>query len=230
MVDLIADVDIYWVQIGHTTSTHVERHLPILDDEERETYNRYRVDFKKVEFLVGRMLAKTRIAAKLHSSARDIVFVKNSYGKPFVIGGDVSFNLSHTTAMVACAVSDQPTLGLDVELIREQDLDIMGNVFSPQEQHAIKIQETPHATNETFYRIWTRKEAFVKALGYGFALPPSAVSVPSGPGWTRGLGVFFVSFAPIPGYMASVTVAQEPCRIRLCQIPLPVLQHNADHM
>ncbi len=57
-----------------------------LDDEERATYERYPVDFKKVEFLAGRILSKSAIGQFLNVSPRHVRFTKNTYGKPVLDG------------------------------------------------------------------------------------------------------------------------------------------------
>ncbi len=79
-------------------------------------------------------------------------------GKPFIIGRpDIFVSLSHSGGRVAAAVSDRP-IGIDIERIRPVSQKLKSRVYK-------KIPET----DEDFFRVWTVKEAYLKATGIKFS-------------------------------------------------------------
>ena len=98
------------------------------------------------------------------------------HGKPYLIGQDVFFNLSHSNERVLCAVS-RGEVGCDVEFMREFDLGTAKRFFS-NEEYAYLIDLEKEKQKDAFFRIWTLKESFIKATGRGFSLPLRNFSVP----------------------------------------------------
>ena len=79
------DVQIYWMVVPENAKVRdVEPRLEFLTAEERVVYDRYRVDFKKIEFLMGRLMLKNVLAAALGMEPCDVAFEKNKYGKLFL--------------------------------------------------------------------------------------------------------------------------------------------------
>ncbi len=95
---------------------------------------------------------------------------KNYYGKPFLKNiPDCFYNISHSGSWVV-AVFDNQEVGIDVEEIKEIDLNIARNYFHPKEYQAIyKAKENKR--RELFYEFWTLKESYLKYLGYGLSKP-----------------------------------------------------------
>lgn len=79
---------------------------------------------------------------------------------------NVFFNLSHSENMVMCVVSDCE-IGCDIEKIKEKTNDIADRFFTSEENKTIS---SASKKDEMFFRIWTLKESYMKALGLGFAL------------------------------------------------------------
>jgi len=95
------------------------------------------------------------------------VISHDQYGKPFLVNHPrVHFNLSHSEEYVACAVSDSP-VGVDIERVREIELDIARHYFFGSEYQ--QIQDSPHQLR-TFYQFWVLKESYMKMTGLGFRL------------------------------------------------------------
>lgn len=208
-----SDVQIYWMVIPEDAKVRdIEQRLDILTAEERAVYDRYRVDFKKIEFLMGRLMLKNALANQLGLEPSEIVFEKNKYGKLFLIpevkeraGRDLFFNLSHGGKMVAMVVTPFSEAGIDVEKVREQHLDLMKTVFMPEEiAHVLTFEGTDR--QREFYQIWTRKEAFVKAVGMGLSIPPDAFSVPLVQGTCTQEDWEYHTFLPEGEHVLSVAV------------------------
>jgi len=91
-----------------------------------------------------------------------------SHGKPYLKNhSDVYFNISHCHEMAVAAICNSE-IGIDVENIREYRPRVAKKVFSERENMILQASENP---NETFFRIWTLKESFVKAIGIGISYP-----------------------------------------------------------
>jgi len=94
---------------------------------------------------------------------------------------DFHFSLSHSGELAMCAVSAGP-VGCDLERLRELDvLRLAGRVFHPEE-NAFLLSLPEAERQAAFFRLWTCKESYMKALGLGFALPMNAFSVSLGGG------------------------------------------------
>ena len=85
----------------------------------------------------------------------------NDHGKPYLKGGELFFNLSHSGEYTACAISDRE-IGLDIQKIGLKK-HAMRKVCTPEELAQIK-------TAEDFTRIWAIKESYAKAKGIGIGI------------------------------------------------------------
>lgn len=106
-------------------------------------------------------------------------FYNDENGKPHVKGDDVFFSLSHSGDTVLVSLSDK-IVGCDVELACEYKEAVAKRFYHPLEvSHLEKITDAEDKRLE-FYRIWTAKESFVKAIGQGFRISPvSFAAIPS---------------------------------------------------
>lgn len=176
-------LEVYWVPVPETAAVdQVSSQVQILDPEELATYQRYRVDAKKVEFMTGRLLLKRLLAARLGTAPEQVRFAKNQYGRPHLhpVHGEMGlfFNLSHTHGSVACVLSSWPRAGIDVERPEPDHLEVMPTVFLPHEIDFINSRPSLAGKVSAFGLLWTRKEAVMKAEGMGFHLAPKTFTVP----------------------------------------------------
>lgn len=117
-------------------------------------------------------------------SPRSLKFRKNIHGKPEVewLQSDdwyppqLHFNISHTASLVACGVTMDYPIGIDVE---EKQRKLKHNIssfarrfFSRQEVQLLNSISDPELQRQEFIKLWTLKEAYVKALGMGFSGVP----------------------------------------------------------
>lgn len=90
---------------------------------------------------------------------------------------------SATAGLAAAALCQRCRVGIDVERIRPEliDDDLLRLALHPAEQVGLRQLEA-----QDFYALWTRKEAVLKALGVGLALPPARfVATGAETGWSR---------------------------------------------
>ncbi len=86
----------------------------------------------------------------------------------------IDFNISHSGKYVICAISTSAKIGIDVEEIKDIPLTDFTNQFSADEMKNIVNAEN---TLRSFYGLWTKKEAFLKAIGTGLYVPLNKVQV-----------------------------------------------------
>lgn len=153
----------------------IEEALRLLDDDELRRYRAFRFHRDRDVFLAAHLLLRTRLSHYAPSGPDDWVFKKNAFGRPEIAAPGpyaLRFNLSHTNGLVACAVTQQADVGVDVESLSRPTpgLDIAERFFSPDE--FAMLQKAPAAEqHELFFAIWTLKEAYIKARGMGLSLP-----------------------------------------------------------
>lgn len=112
-------------------------------------------------------------ALKLHGLSRfDLYNIKyDKYRRPY-IEGDLDFNIAHTSGMAICAITNNGRIGVDIEKIRDFNINDCKQIFSAEEWD--EMNSLPNKLHE-FYRLWTLKEAVTKADGQGFYVDPSKV-------------------------------------------------------
>ncbi|HWR01257.1 MAG TPA: 4'-phosphopantetheinyl transferase superfamily protein [Chlorobaculum sp.] len=136
------------------------------DDEIQRAYSfRFAADRKR--FIARRAILRTLLGRYLSVDPAEIRFSENSSGKPqvaFPQQPGLRFSLSHSGNLLAFAHSPDPEIGIDIEKIDSAtDLeDVAKTYFSPAEQTMLDDLPEP-ARVQAFFRIWTLKEAVVKA-------------------------------------------------------------------
>ena len=156
-----------------------------LSADERQRSTRFRVASARHRFVLARTLLRRRLGDSLNVNPTALVFANGERGKPHMVTPDLArpphFNLSHSGDVVVLAVS--PTeVGVDVESMREvaNAERLARRFFSHTEHeivHGLKVADRDHA----FLRIWTQKEAYLKATGLGVGMPLREVETESDP-------------------------------------------------
>ncbi len=100
----------------------------------------------------------------------DFKFERGNFGKPYLLESVIFFNLSYSDNYIAVVFSRQE-VGIDIEEISNCKFKIMDRFFTSNEQSYIKNSNNLNMTNQRFYEIWTRKEAFIKRDGRGLNIP-----------------------------------------------------------
>jgi len=143
-------------------------------------------------------------------AASALAFRPDHHGKPMLAGPTLHFNLSYRAGRALLAVADTQAVGVDVEPLTPlaDAAALVQELFAPAEQQALRAA-APADYWPLFYTIWTRKEAYAKALGMGLTLPFGAFSVLEGitagpPLLTGPAGASLHSFAAGPGYVGAV--------------------------
>lgn len=144
--------------------------LGFVDADRREAVLRLKFeDGKRLSLAAGLLLAEVA-KEKLGLSPEEIEIGRTEEGKPFIKGHeDFYFNLSHSGEMAVIAYGDEP-VGIDVEKVRFRagDEDVAKRFFTENELlYILNGRDYDEAAAERFFRVWTRKESYLKLLGYG---------------------------------------------------------------
>ncbi|MGR8929944.1 MAG: 4'-phosphopantetheinyl transferase family protein [Gammaproteobacteria bacterium] len=148
-----------------------EKLLSFLDVGERAKALNFKTPLLKDRFVAVRGLLRLCLAGYLKVDPASLRFELGEYGKPHLPCGSLHFNLSHSGDQMLIAVADFPEIGIDVEGVNlRSSLDALARrVFSETELNQWRLS-TPEEQLVGFYRLWTKKEAFVKAVGRGISL------------------------------------------------------------
>jgi 4'-phosphopantetheinyl transferase len=92
----------------------------------------------------------------------------NEYGRPYLPGADIDFNIAHSGDYVLCATGQQVTLGVDIEKISQVNFADFINVMTPDQWSKINNSFNPL---HSFFTCWTIKESVVKADSRGLSIP-----------------------------------------------------------
>jgi 4'-phosphopantetheinyl transferase len=196
--------------------------LKVLSGEERVRAARLRTTELRLRFIAAHGALRRILTRYLGTEADAIRFEQTAFGKPFVAGTPVSFNLSHSEGLALCAITVDGQIGVDVERIRpvtDAD-DLVKRYFAPLEASEY-ARQPPSERTATFFSTWTRKEAFLKATGLGLQRPLDSFEVEVAPGAMRPtltiLGASssaeqtfcLRSFTPRSGYAAAIALDRE---------------------
>jgi 4'-phosphopantetheinyl transferase len=155
--------------------------LPWLTAPERERHSRYRTAVLRHAHLVGRALCRATLSHYTGVDPAAWRFTHNAFGKPAIASPNeflpLYFNLSGTAGLVVCLVTRAGEVGIDAEeTSRDVDIDqVARHFFSPAEQAFLASHPA------SFYEQWVLKEAYLKALGSGFSLPPQQFTIERDP-------------------------------------------------
>ena len=207
----------------------------VLSPDEKERARLFRFDEHRNSFIVSRGLLRIILGNCVGTESSAIRFVYGSRGKPSTPNSRrIRFNLSHSGDFVVYALAKGQELGVDVEHIRpvENMEEIARHFFSADEFR--ELWTVPHdRRTKAFFDCWTRKEAFIKAIGHGLSYPLNRFQVTLLPDEPAG----FVSINGRPGsetqwslhdvsptkeYAASLVVEHRSSRIRAWKFESPV--------
>lgn len=192
----------------------------VIDEAEREQAACFRHERDRRRFIARRGQVRLLLSDYLESAAEAIRFGHNDHGKPFVRdGGDLHFNVSHSDGLALIVVARGIEIGCDLERRNPAlaDPGVARHLFAPAEWRRFEALP-PDRRIEGFFNCWTRKEAFIKAIGLGMSYPLDAFEVSLAPGDTPALlrggeGWSIHGFTPAPGYAAAIVAAGDAAHL-----------------
>ena len=154
-----------------TTGRADDRRL--LDIEEQSRLDRFIFQAARDEFLASHVLTRRILAGYEHVSSEALAFARNAFGRPELSGSrsGLRFSLSHSGGWGALAVTRAEAVGVDVEPSARQvpALSPAESYFAAAEAAWLRQQPAARQSRD-FLALWTLKEAYLKARGFGLSL------------------------------------------------------------
>jgi 4'-phosphopantetheinyl transferase len=196
-----------------------------LSADELDRAARFHFEEHRNRFIAGRGVLRDILARYIHVQPREIAFDYNSFGKPElanqVAGKRIYFNLSHSGGLALFAVARDMEVGIDLEQIQPEraSVGIAERFFSAGEVAALQALPA-RLQSEGFFSCWTRKEAYIKAIGEGLQIPLDSFEVSVVPGQDAAIlkadneKWSLHSLRSAPGYAAALVAEAHDCQLQ----------------
>ena len=199
----------------------------VLDAAERNRAERFLHNQHRTAFIRAHAGMRAILGRLTGQPPASLCFAEGPHGKPALAPAGVPpfFSLSHSGAFAALAVSAEHELGLDIEIRRRVEVMPMAReFFSPEECRSLATLPRRHRLTG-FFNAWTRKEAFLKAIGLGLTVPLADFSVSLAPGaapclrhvaWDPEEAACWLmaAFEPMPDVIGAIAIRAHDWQIR----------------
>lgn len=170
-LDLAAQAVHIWRTPLDLSQERIQQLAETLAADEQIRAKRFRFERDRLRFIAGRGMLRFLLGHYLCVAPAALQFTYSSRGKPALAspaGSSLAFNVSHSQDLALYAVSCDRLVGIDVEYIRDiEDLmQLAQRYFLPGESALIQ-ESPPQQRQHMFFRLWTCKEAYLKATGEG---------------------------------------------------------------
>ena len=186
-----------------------------LPEDIQERIRRYRKEENKYQLMIGRLLLKDGMLQLGYRDFRLTDLYYNEYNCP-LWSNDILFNIAHSGNVVACAFSDELKIGLDIEKIRELNLNNFDYILNELDHQNIEKAINRY---EAFFKIWTIKEAVTKALGKGLSIDVQQIYIYAEYAVLEETKWYYQSFSFEEGYAAHLVMDEN----KLATIKLEVM-------
>ncbi len=182
---ILADDAVHvWRASLEVSSNRLQQLRECLTEDELSRANRFVFEKDRNHYITARGQLRELLSRYLSQKPADFRFEYTAHGKPSLIGDHaLNFNLSHSGKLVLYAITRRRRLGIDIELMRPDfsGVEIAEHYFSKNE--VAVFQRLPQNLRaDAFFTCWTRKEAYIKAIGEGLSCPLDSFDVAFAPG------------------------------------------------
>ncbi len=160
----------------------IERLRGVLSGEERERAARFLASAPADRYVVARGLLRHLLARYVATAPDELEIGQGPFGKPVLRSrsAGIRFNLSHSEGLFVCAIARDVEVGVDLERVDSgSDVIETAPVILSASERCWFDRLAPADRVLALYRVWTRKEAFLKAAGVGLTIAPDTFSVVS---------------------------------------------------
>lgn len=148
-------------------------YLSLLSKDMQKDILRYRLEDDRRRSLLGKITLLNYFNRYTNFNLVDIE--RTSYNRPYIKNSNVDFNISHSKDYVVCAFSKNNSIGIDIEALNfDININDFKTIFSSNEFDLII---NSNKSIEIFYKLWTIKEAILKADGRGFIAEPKDITI-----------------------------------------------------
>lgn len=169
------EVHIWRIRLEQDETVLQKMHA-VLSADERQRALQFKFEKLQKRFVISRGALRDILHRYTGHAAANIVFEYEAHGKPQLAAAfkqnGIQFNLSHAENLALCGVAWRRAIGVDVECIRSlHDAERIAQRFFSARENAMFGALPLAEKTAAFYNCWTRKEAFIKALGEGLTHP-----------------------------------------------------------
>ncbi len=217
-----------WIVRLEASDARFDHALTLLSPDETARANRFYFDRHRRAFALGRAALRTLLGQYIPVAPAGVSFTYGQQGKPSLVDTSCSlrFNVSNSGNLAAYAFTTGCEIGVDIEQHRAvHDFENIAHRFFSAEETADLMALPPGQRTDAFFRCWSRKEAYIKAMGGGLAIPLDSFRVTLRPGdaprmisidgseeaacqWT------FHSFDPGPEIAGAIAYCDQPRTLR----------------
>ncbi len=178
----IDEIDVFYVDLAPNDRFEAAA-FGLLNADERTRWGKFMFPGPKRRFALCRGALRKHISDRVGCTNDQLTFGENEHGKPYALVSGrhvpISFNVTHSGRHGLLAFGSSARLGVDIEeRVSNRHIDLLSEtVFGPNERSEIKSVEGQRKI-AMFFKLWTVKEALVKALGVGMSLDTSEFEVP----------------------------------------------------
>lgn len=153
----------------HELNSMYEDLTEYIGEQEKQRAERFYFDADRRTYICCHALLRLILSLRLKAEPKSIVIVNDFRAKPFLKESTLNFNLTHTREAFAIAISNSMYVGIDIENInRQADItSLISNCLSVKESEF--VTRCKQKERERFFLLWTRKEAYLKAIGTGLS-------------------------------------------------------------
>ncbi len=175
--DVREEVHIWRVSFS-VSSSKIARFRAFLSADEIERANKFHFEIDRNRYIVTRGQLRFLLGKYLKRQADSFIFQYNKYGKPALSNSAMHFNVSHSHEMGMLIFDQKYEVGVDIEWMRKDfgGIKIAERFFSADEINELKLLPEEQQ-QQGFFNCWSRKEAYIKALGKGLSIPLAKFSV-----------------------------------------------------
>jgi 4'-phosphopantetheinyl transferase len=150
--------------------------VPILSSQETSKAQSYYTKILAERYLISHGILRLILGHYANQSPKELQFITNDYGKPFLAQSNIYFNMSHSQNMAAYIVAFDHLVGIDIELVDKNiNVDELCSMVLTNHENKVFSALAPAEKIYFFYQLWTRKEALVKAIGQGLRHPINTI-------------------------------------------------------
>ncbi|NLU25119.1 MAG: 4'-phosphopantetheinyl transferase superfamily protein [Clostridiales bacterium] len=165
-------MELYWYDIREIAASDYFLWFSRMEEEKQKRGSSFKYAADRQRTVVGDALARQALGALTHTAPDSLRFSASALGKPYAVGLNAYFSISHSAHLVLCAADFSP-IGADVQEIHPVSRRLMERVCLPEELcwvtagDSLSSRVTDPAVLSRFFSVWTAKEAWVKYTGTG---------------------------------------------------------------
>lgn len=164
-------MEIYAIKLKNEITNNVfDNLMKYISDSKKIKIKKFINKKDQERSLIGELLLRYIICLKYQIKNKEICISIDEFGRPLLLNSkSYDFNISHSDEWIVCGVNDK-CIGVDIEKILSLDYENIAKQFFTKEECDFIFKTTLNWQLENFYRLWTLKESYIKAIGKGLLI------------------------------------------------------------